>query len=153
MLRECGLRRLDSERVGFRAVNDGNMRGAGEVRGAGLTCGGSLGVLVLPAVAWAARSGERPGRKLDLLPTRHPRPLPAATERAMDTQLDLSRPGPLLTPDDLVTLFRLPSRKALEAAVSRGQMPPSIRVGARRRWRRETVRKWIEDQSPAGGAS
>lgn len=70
----------------------------------------------------------------------------------MDSQLDLSRPGPLLTPQDLMDLFQLPSKKALDAAVARGQMPPSIRVGARRRWRRETVRRWIEDQSPAGGA-
>lgn len=72
----------------------------------------------------------------------------------MDTQqLDISKPGPLLTPDDLVQLFRLPSRKALEAAIARGHMPPALRVGARRRWRRETVRRWIEEQQAAGGAS
>lgn len=27
-----------------------------------------------------------------------------------------------------------------------GQLPPSFRVGSRRRWNRETVRKWMADQ-------
>ena len=55
----------------------------------------------------------------------------------MDSPIDLSKPGPLLTPDDLVTLLRLPSRKALYAHVSRGQLPTPIRVGTARRWKRE----------------
>lgn len=68
----------------------------------------------------------------------------------MESSIDPNVPGPLLTPDDMVALFRLPSRKALYAHVARGQLPkPTPVAGKVRRWKRETVREWIA----AGGAS
>lgn len=69
--------------------------------------------------------------------------------------IDLSKPGPLLTPDDLVTILALPSRKSLEMMLARGHAPPSFQLGQSRvrRWTREAVRTWIQERERAGGAS
>lgn len=66
--------------------------------------------------------------------------------------IDITKPGPLLTPDDMAQVFSLPSRAAVYAHVSRGQLPPPVALGTTRRWNRETVRDWIR-RAAAGGAS
>tara|TARA_E500000318_G_C3565432_1_gene215447 strand:- start:3324 stop:3509 length:186 start_codon:yes stop_codon:yes gene_type:complete len=53
----------------------------------------------------------------------------------------------LLTPDDMVSLLGLPSRRALYTALHAypETLPPPIRIGKRLRWLESVVKRWMRE--------
>lgn len=55
----------------------------------------------------------------------------------------------LMTIDDLCQALRV-CRRTLDKMISAGQAPaPDVIVGARKRWRKVTVRRWIDGENGA----
>jgi predicted DNA-binding transcriptional regulator AlpA len=63
----------------------------------------------------------------------------------------LAGPSLLLwTIDDLAAALAI-SRRTAERMLSAGKLPrPDLRIGRMPRWRPETIRQWIDDQSRKG---
>jgi predicted DNA-binding transcriptional regulator AlpA len=55
----------------------------------------------------------------------------------------------LLGVDDLVQILNLPGRRALYNRISRGTVPPPVRVGASLRWVPAQVSRWLEAHQDA----
>ncbi|WP_420402438.1 helix-turn-helix transcriptional regulator [Nisaea sp.] len=53
----------------------------------------------------------------------------------------------LLTPDEMVSLLCLPSRRALYTALHAypETLPPPIRIGKRLRWLESVVKRWMRE--------
>ena len=53
----------------------------------------------------------------------------------------------LLTPDEMVSLLGLPSRRALYTALHAypETLPPPIRIGKRLRWLESVVKRWMRE--------
>lgn len=60
----------------------------------------------------------------------------------IDTEPDAAI-EPLLKPDEMLELIGC-SYPTLSRLIKRGHIPPPLRLGGLRRWRRETIERWLE---------
>lgn len=60
----------------------------------------------------------------------------------------------LLTERDLLPFFRIKSLRTIRRWIARGELPPHVRIGSRRYWRRSTILAHLaEHESPTGRVS
>ncbi len=62
-----------------------------------------------------------------------------------NTQEEMNHKKDTMTQIELMRFLQV-SNTGFWRMAKAGQLPPSFRVGARRRWNRETVEKWIQEQ-------
>ncbi|GAB2616305.1 hypothetical protein GCM10027168_55990 [Streptomyces capparidis] len=80
-------------------------------------------------------------------PNRRPRDTGGSSVSTPTTATTAALPAQYLTPEDLVTLLRLPSVETVYAWRRKRTGPPAVRIGKHLRYHPDAVRAWLDSHT------